>query len=267
MTGALKYEWVRIRTIASTYWLSGIAILLNAVVCFIIALSVTASNVDDLDVGQVTTWTWTAGASAPITPVLAGVFFAVMGVMAMGHEYRYGTNKATLSAIPDRIAVLAAKVVMLSLWVVGVVAVSLLLDLGITWLFLDGPDFEAAAWRPIVNYFGYCLGFALAGFGLAAILRSQVGALVAVLVWPLVLEPIAYGILNFIGESTNAGVGKLANLLPASAGRRAMFDPYDIFAGFGALDTWGIAASVVVFWAAVLGLVLAGSALFIKRDA
>lgn len=267
MTGALKYEWVRIRTIASTYWLSGIAILLNAVVCFIIALSVTASNVDDLDVGQVTTWTWTAGASAPITPVLAGVFFAVMGVMAMGHEYRYGTNKATLSAIPDRIAVLAAKVVMLSLWVVGVVAVSLLLDLGITWLFLDGPDFEAAAWRPIVNYFGYCLGFALAGFGLAAILRSQVGALVAVLVWPLVLEPIAYGILTFIGESTNAGVGKLANLLPASAGRRAMFDPYDIFAGFGALDTWGIAASVVVFWAAVLGLVLAGSALFIKRDA
>ncbi|MBA2443833.1 MAG: hypothetical protein H0V49_00660 [Nocardioidaceae bacterium] len=267
MSGALKYEGVRIRTIASTYWLSGIAIFLNAVICFIIAVTVTTSDVDDLDVAQVTTWTWTAGASAPITPVLAGVFFAVMGVMAMGHEYRYGTNKATLSAIPDRIAVLVAKVLVLSAWVAGVVVTSLLLDLVVTWLFLDGPDFEIAAWRPIVNYLGYCIGLALAGFGLAAILRNQVGALVAVLVWPLVLEPIAYGILGVLGEQSSRGVGKLANLLPVSAGRRAMFDPYEIFAGFGTLPTWGIAASVVVFWTAVLGLVVAGSALFIKRDA
>ena len=267
MTGALKYEWVRIRTIASTYWLSGLAIILNALVCFIIAVSVTASDVTDLDVAEVTTWTWTAGASAVVTPVLAAFFFAVMGVMAMGHEYRYGTNKATLSAIPDRIAVLAAKALVLTAWVAAVVAISLIVNLAVTWLFLDGPDFEMRAWRPIVNYFGYCIGFALAGLGLAAIMRSQVGALVTVLVWPLVLEPIANGILTFIGQSSNAGVGKLANLLPASAGRRMMFDPYDALAGFGALETWGVAASVVVFWAGVLGLVIAGSVLFIKRDA
>lgn len=267
MTGALKYEWLRIRTIASTYWLSGLTIILNALVTFVIAISVTASDVTDLDVAEVTTWTWTAGASAPITPVLGGVLFAVMGVMAMGHEYRYGTNKATLSAIPDRIAVLAAKALMLSAWVAAVVAASLLLDLAVTWLFLDGPDFELGAWRPIVNYFGYCVGFALAGFGLAAILRNQVGALATVLIWPLVLEPIVYGILTFIGENSNAGIGKLSNLLPASAGRRMMFDPYEVLAGFGALDTWGVAASVVVFWSGVLAIVIAGSVLFIKRDA
>jgi len=267
MTGALKYEWLRIRTIASSYWLSGLALFLNAMVCLVIALSVTASDVSDLDVAQVTTWAWTAGASAPITPVLAGVFFAIMGVMAMGHEYRYGTNKATLSAIPDRIAVLTMKAFVLSAWVAAVVAASLLLNLVVTWLFLDGPDFEVGAWRPIVNYFGYCIGFGLAGFALAAILRNQVGALAAVLVWPLVLEPIFYGILTIVGENSNAGIGKLTNLLPASAGRRMMFDPYDALAGFSVVDTWGVAGSVVVFWAGVLGLVLIGSVLFIKRDA
>lgn len=267
MTGALKYEWARIRTIASSYWLSGVAIVLNALVCFVIAVSVTASDVSELDVTEVTTWAWTAGASAPLTPVLAGVFFAVMGVMAMGHEYRYGTNKATLSAIPDRIAVLAAKVLVLSAWTAAVVAASLLLNLFVTWLFLDGPDFEMAAWRPIVNYFGYCIGFALAGFGLAAILRNQVGALAAVLVWPLVLEPIVYGILTVVGENSNAGIGKLTNLLPASAGRRMMFDPYDALAGFSVLDTWGIAGSVLVFWVGILALLVAGCVSFIKRDA
>ena len=46
-------------------------------------------------------------------PVLAAAFYAVIGVMSMGHEYRYGTNKATLTALPDRITVLVGKMVVL----------------------------------------------------------------------------------------------------------------------------------------------------------
>ena len=62
-------------------------------------------------------------------PVLAAPFYAVMGCMAMGHEYRYGTNKATLTAIPDRIAVLAAKALVLLAWVLVTVIATLLLNL------------------------------------------------------------------------------------------------------------------------------------------
>ncbi|MEJ7708109.1 MAG: hypothetical protein WKF82_13060 [Nocardioidaceae bacterium] len=270
MIGALKYEWLRIRTIASSYWMSGLAIVLSAAICLIMALILTAAEVTDLDISQVTTWVFTAGASAVGTPVLAAMFFAIMGVMAMGHEYRYGTNKATLSALPDRPAVLVAKLLILALWVTATVAIILLVNFAITSLFLDQPNFAKDAIRPVINYWLYCVGFAWAGLALAAILRSQAGAIVAVLVWPLVIEPIVLTILRATALNTDVSVGRIYNLLPASAGRRTMFSPYELFVDGGLdVDTgaWGLAASTVVFWVAILGLIGGGTALFLKRDA
>ncbi len=268
MTGALKYEWVRIRTIRSSYWMSGMAVVLSAGITTLLAITINAADVDDADFTQVTTWIFTAGASLPITPVMAAPFFAVMGAMAMGHEYRYGTNKATLTAIPDRIAVLAAKIIVLLAWVLATVAVTLLLNLFITWLFMDGPDFSSDAWRPVVNYAGYNAGFAIAGLALSAIFRNQTGSIVAVLVWPLVIEPVIYGICTGIAQASNSGIGKLTNLLPASAGRRSMFDPYDLSVGFGTgIDVWGVGTSTLVFWIGVVSVLVAGCTLFIKRDA
>jgi ABC-2 type transport system permease protein len=270
MIGALKYEWKRITTIRSTYWMSGMALVFTALVSLLIAVFVSASDVTDMDIPQVTTYAVTGGVSGPIIPVMAAPFYAVMGAMAIGHEYRYGTNKATLTAIPDRLAVLAAKLVVLLGWVVAVVVATLLTNLFITWLFLDQTNFSSTLVRPLALYGLYCLGFAVAGFSLAAVLRNMTGAIVAVLTYPLVVEPIIYGIAVAIGQSSSRGVGKLTNLMPAAAGRRMMFDPYDVFAGFGAdlgLDVWGVGAAVFVYVIGVLIVLAAGSALFITRDA
>ncbi len=267
MTGALRYEWVRIRTIASSYWLAGMAIFLSAAVCSLLAITVTASDIEEANIEEVTTWIISAGASFAVMPVLSAAFAAVIGAMAMGHEYRYGTNKATLSALPDRATVLVAKLLMIFLWVSVTVAVTLLLNVLLTWLFMESPTFGSGAVRPLLNYWGYCVGFGLAGFGLSAIFRNQTGAIVAVLVWPFVIEPIINGVLLAVAQSTYAGVGKIANLLPASAGRRSLFDPYDVFAGFGQVPTWGVGASTLVFWLGVLVLVVGGSVLFVTRDA
>lgn len=268
MTAALKYEWVRIRTIASSYWMSGLAIGLSVVIAVLTALFSSAGDIEELNIVQFTSWVITAGASFPLIPVLAAPFFATMGAMAMGHEYRYGTNKATLTALPDRVAVYAAKVIMLVAWVTAVVALILLLDSLVAWLVMSDPQFSSDAIRPMVNYWGYCVGFALAGLSLSAIFRNQTGAMVGVLVWPYVIEPITYGVLGGIGASTNAGIGKLTNLLPTSAGRRSIFDPYDALAGYGgSIETWGIGASTLVFWVGVLIVVGAGVASFITRDA
>ncbi len=268
MTGALKYEWVRIKTIGSSYWMSALAIVLTAGITLLMAVTISASDIDDMNFYQVTTYIVLAGASGPIIPVMAAPFFAVMGAMAVGHEYRYGTNKATLSAIPDRVAVLAAKLIVLVTWVLGTIAITLLLNMGMTWLFLDNPDFGSHMVRPLVNYTGYCVGFAVAGLGLAAILRNQTGAIVAVLTWPLVIEPIIYGVSVAISESTGAGIGKVANLLPAAAGRRMMFDPYETIAGFGtSVEVWSVGASAVVYAIGVVIALAAGATLFVKRDA
>lgn len=268
MTAALKYEWMRIRTIASTYWMSGMAIGLSLAIALLIALLSSAGEIDELNIAQFTSWVVTAGASFAGIPVLAAAFFATMGAMAMGHEYRYGTNKATLTALPDRVAVYAAKALVLVAWVSAVVATILLLDFAVAWLFMSDPEFSSEAIRPLVNYWGYCVGFALAGLGLSAVFRNQTGAIVAVLIWPYVIEPIIYGVLGTIGQASNAGIGKITNLLPASAGRRSIFDPYELLAGFGgAIPTWGVGASTLVYWTGVLIVVGAGLALFMTRDA
>ncbi|MBA2560469.1 MAG: ABC transporter permease [Propionibacteriales bacterium] len=267
MIGALRYEWVRIRTIASSYWMTALAIVLSVAVALLIALLTNVNEMQDLDVVQFTSWVITAGASFSGIPVLASAFFAVMGAMAMGHEYRYGTNKATLTALPDRIAVYAAKSVVLVTWVSAAVAGILLIDAAVAALFLSHPHFSTDAIRPLLNYWGYCVGFALAGLSLAAIFRNQTGAIVAVLVWPYVIEPITYGVLGAIGQRSSHTLGTLTNLLPTSAGRRSIFDPYDLMAGYGVFDTWGVGASTLVFWVAVLSVVGGGVASFVLRDA
>jgi hypothetical protein len=103
--------------------------------------------------------------------------------------------------------------------------------------------------------------------GLAALLRNQTGAIVAALTWPLVVEPIIYGVSVAISETTGGGIGKLTNLLPSSAGRRSMFDPYEAIAGFGNGEVWSIGAAVIVFWLGVILVLAAGATSFVKRDA
>lgn len=268
MTGALKYEWIRITTIRSSYWMSAMALFFTVAISFVIAGFVSASDVSEMNIPQVTTYAVTGGVSGPIIPVMAAPFYAVMGAMAIGHEYRYGTNKATLTANPDRVAVLSAKLLVLLGWVFVVAAATLLVDLFVTWAFLDMANFESAIIRPMVNYVGYCLGFAVAGFALAAVFRNLTGAIVAVLTYPLVIEPIIYGVAVIVAQASSAGIGKITNLLPAAAGRRMLFDPYEIFAGFGSdIDVWGVGAASVTFYIGVAIVLVAGSAFFIRRDA
>jgi ABC-type transport system involved in multi-copper enzyme maturation permease subunit len=266
MTGALRYEWMRIKTIGSTYWLFGIAVLLDVLITALIVWGLNSGLPDDMNVEEVTSFALTAGGSFVVIPVLVAPFCAVVGVLAIGHEYRYGTNKATLTAVPDRPAVLTAKLVVVAGWVVVTVGTVLLLNFLISALFLNVFDVSGETIRPLFLYLVYCLGFAVAGFAVAAIFRNQTGAMVAVLVWPLVIEPIVNGILSILGQ-INEGYASLANLLPASAGRRMMFDPYDLFAGFGEFDTWGILPSLLTYLVGIAVLLAAGVTLFIRRDA
>jgi hypothetical protein len=254
------------RTIASTYWLFGIAVGLTFLLTVFVIWGVNTATPEDFTLVEATTWVITGGASAVVIPVLAAPFCAVVGVLAMGHEYRYGTNKATLTAIPDRPAVLAAKLTMVAAWTLLTTAVILAFNLAAAGLFLSVFDVSGETLRPVLLYVLYCLGFAFAGFGLAAVFRNQTGAMVAVLVWPLVVEPIINGILTLMGE-INEGFAKVANVLPAAAGRRMMFDPYDDQAGFGQFDTWGVAPSAMVFVLGVAVVLAAGVALFVTRDA
>jgi hypothetical protein len=88
-------------------------------------------------------------------------------------------------------------------------------------------------------------------------------------VYPLVAEPIAYNILRVVDVGT---LSNMANLFPASAGRRTIYSPYELFANpindpSLSVHVWSLAASTLVFWIGMLVLLGVSFALFMKRDA
>lgn len=269
MIAALRYELLRITTIRSTYWLSALAVLLSAALSVILALVVNATVPQDLTRPELTTWVVTSGASAFGMPIVAAVFFAVMGALAMGHEYRYGTAKATLMANPRRVSVLAAKAVVVAAWVVAGCVLVLVVNVGLAALLLDEFDLAAEALRPMAAFVGYCVGFALAGLSLAALFRNQTGAIVMVLVWPLVIEVVVLTVMRALRLEQDLRAGELYNLLPAAAGRRTMFDLYALFASLDNANAgaWGLGVSAAIFWAAIAGLLALATVLFVRRDA
>jgi ABC-2 type transport system permease protein len=272
MRNALAYEWRRITSVRSTYWFSGMTLILSGAIAFFIALGFGASDFSSDGIQnflQASTLVMTAGGSILFVPVLSAPFCAVLGAMSFGHEYRYGTIKQTLTAIPDRVVMFFAKLVVLVAWLLVLMAIVVLVNTVMGSLFLDGFTVSREALRPIVDFILYNVGFGIAGFGLAALFRNLAGALVGVLVYPFVVEPIGYNIVRIVRLGS---LDRLANFFPASAGRRTIYSPYELFAnpitgGDVTLHVWGLAASTAVFWCGLLALTGLALALFLKRDA
>jgi len=272
VTTAIAYEWRRITTVRSTYWFSAMTVFFSGLIAFFIAFNFGTSDFSSEGVSnflQASTLVVTAGGSVIFVPVLSAPFCAVIGAMSFGHEYRYGTIKQTLTAIPDRVVMFFAKLLVLVGWLLVLMIVVVSVNAAMGSLFLDGFSLSSEAFRPIVNFVLYNVGFGIAGFSLAALLRNLAGALVGVLVYPFVIEPIAYNILRIVKLGT---LDRLANLFPASAGRRSIYSPYDLFANppTGAevtLHVWGLGASTLVFWCGLLLLTATTLAFFLKRDA
>jgi ABC-2 type transport system permease protein len=115
--GVLRSEWIKLRSVRSTY-LSLLFAILVAVVLAVVASSSDASN-----------WaTMTAQEKALFDPlgdsftglIVGELAFGVLGVLAISTEYRTGMIRATLSAVPQRGSVYVAKAL-----VVGVVSLVL----------------------------------------------------------------------------------------------------------------------------------------------
>lgn len=272
MRTALAYEWRRITTVRSTYWFSAMTLVFSGAIAYFISYGFGSSDFSSDGISnffQASTLVMTAGGSILFVPVLSAPFCAVIGAMSFGHEYRYGTIKQTLTAIPDRVVMFFAKLIVLVGWLLVLMLVVVLVNTMMGTLFLDGFSVSHQALRPVVNFVLYNVGFGIAGFCLAALLRNLAGALVGVLVYPFVIEPIGYNLLRIVKIGT---LDRLANVFPASAGRRSIYSPYDLFANPTSgsdvtLHVWGLGASTAVFWCGLLLLVAVTLVLFLRRDA
>jgi len=166
-------EWIKLRTLRSTWWALAITAAGGAVMAIVIGLN-TISRSSDL----------TNNVLAGVVPGL--LLIGVLGVLVMTTEYTSGMIRATLTAIPRRPLLLAAKAVVFgaAALVVGEAAAFLA-------FFAGGAAFRHGLSEPSLTQPGvlqaivlggasYCL-IGLLGLGLGAIIRHTAAA-IAVLV-------------------------------------------------------------------------------------
>ncbi len=187
----LRSEWIKLFTTRTTWVMVGIGLAGEAIFA---GLFTSLASLEDI--GGVDEFGTGVGLILTLTLVL--------GVLAVTTEFRHGTSSSTFLASPRRWPALSAKL--------GVaLAVGLLIGVafavvngGLALPILSGrgghlPSFGDAA----KVYVGVAVSLALVcgfGFGIGAIVRNQVGAIIAAIAFFFVLSPLPELLPGHIGH-------------------------------------------------------------------
>jgi ABC-2 type transport system permease protein len=269
---ALRYELVRLRTIRSTYWLIGIALAFQLFFTMLIAWRLPSSG--PYSGGDETfALLVTIGASIGIAPLFIAYILGMVGVFSMGHEYRHGMIRATLTALPSRPTVLASKVIVAAVVSALAAFICVLIALLSAQLFDIGmPTF--GGFRDItVGTVIFSALFSLSGLGYAAITRNQTAAIALLLLVPTVFESIIKAVILAIHAASDdprgrGGSVQILKFLPYDAGGKM----YTRLSISKLLEYFGVVPFGPVGGGLVMGtfvaiLLAVGSWLFLRRDA
>lgn len=246
---AVRGEWIKLSTLRSTWWSIGITALLTIGIAALIAQSVSIPEFDAIQ--------------AVVLPVQFTMLLAgILGAISVTGEYSTGMIRSTLTANPVRGSVLAAKAVVLALFLF---VSSLLIFFGAALAvgLIVGARGQSIDWSdpthsllPIVFASASMAVFALIGVAFGFLLRSGAGAIAAT-VGLLFVLPIVANFFSFAGESWQ-WVTELANRLPSVAAQNAILP-----ASGSGVD--GEAWLTLVAW--VVATTLAAWAVLRTRDA
>lgn len=198
--------------------------------------------------GQRTLLATGASAAAPLA--------AVLGAIGLTVEYRHRTATTTFLATPQRGRVVGAKLVTYTLVAAGygLVCLATVLALAIPWLASQGIDLvltHSGAPGALAGVVTATALFGLLGVALGALIRDQVVAVVSLLVYLFVLEPIA---TNFVA------LGTWTAYLPGAA-RSALTQT--VLTNRDFLAPWQGGAVLAAYGTA---LVLVGTRFTVRRD-
>lgn len=142
---------------------------------------------------------------------IVGVLALVFGVTFATAEYRHQTASTTFLTEPRRWRVCTAKAATATVVGVGYAVVALTAALGVIALYtaVEGIPLPMGAdvWTYLAMSVAAVVVNAVLGVGVGAALRSQVGTIVAVLVWLFVIESLVGGLLPSIARWTPLAAG------------------------------------------------------------
>jgi ABC-2 type transport system permease protein len=174
---ALRYEFIRLRTLRSTWLLIGAALALQALVA-----GVYGGHADMTPLARF------VSSFAGLPLLLVALCVTAIGVASFGHEYRYRTIATAMLTVRSRTRLLAAKALTVTAYAagtgVGLIAVTLVVEAvrGGT------PGNLARIGQVLAAVVVFCVLSALVGLGVAAVTRNSTFALITVLGFPTVVE-------------------------------------------------------------------------------
>lgn len=272
MIDALRYEWVRLTTIRSTYWLIGIALGVQSIVAVLMTWAL--ASFGDTGHGDVVySWIVTGGASLGLgLPLLSSYLTGTIGLLSVGHEHRYGTIRATLTAQRSRFHVLAGKVVstgalaaVVGLWSVAATVLSFLV-IGVS--LPDGSALSAVSAGVVL----YLVLFTWWGLAVAALVRNQTGAIAVMILVPTVVEWMLKTALIIVQTSRHStdqtSLTAVARFLPFDAGSQMYIrrSAEQVWQSVGIVP-FGAVGGGIVMGAFVAVLLIWALAAFVGRDA
>jgi ABC-2 type transport system permease protein len=255
----IRSEWIKLRSVRSWIIMAGAAAVLmvafGALAASVASGAVTPTNPNGGGGGR--------GPFASVDPTaisLAGVTLAqlilgILGVLIVSNEYANGLIRNTFAAVPRRLPVLWAKVIVLA----GSLAVLMVLASVVAFLvgqliLGDGKNTTLAAdgvLRAVLGSGLYLAGIGVFGIAIGAMLRNTAGA-IAVVVAALLIIP---GLASLVLPTSWSD-----NVLPYLPGNSGT--AFTSVHGSATLLSPGAGAAVFVAWLVVL---LAGAAVLIRR--
>ena len=248
MKDAVRAEWTKLRTLVSTFWLlAATATLTIGVSAALTAANSYPSNSQSQDTTQLA-----------LTGIKLGqAVVAVLAVLAISNEYSTGMIDTTLTAIPRRTRLLAAKGVPLTAVVLLAATVTVAGCLLAARLILPHRGYAPANGFPLlslsyaptlraaVGSVLYLILIALLGLGVAAAIRDtavSIGVMLSLLyLFPLlaqtVNDPAWHRRLEQVGPTT-AGLAIQATTNLSSL-------PISPWAGLGVLAAWSTGALII----------------------
>jgi ABC-type transport system involved in multi-copper enzyme maturation permease subunit len=252
MSGLLRSEWTKMRTVRSTMWTLGVTIVLaigiSAIACIETRIHWTPGNAVGFD----------ATSTSLIGVFIAQFTIGILGVLIMSAEYGTGTIRATLSAAPRRPRVLAAKTLVLGLVTLIVSESVAFIAYFLGQALLSAPAIHTTigspgALRAVVGCGLYVCLLGLFALGLATMIRHTAGAISAfigvLLVLPIVIQALPSSIANKVQPFLPTHIGQSVLSLQRQPHTFAPWPSLLLLAGYAA-------ASLVI-----------GGILLVRRDA
>lgn len=280
MTGALRYEWQRLVSLRSTWWITGSSIMVGFGFTFLVAMFMRLNLPGELkgDVSNDDSRFFLEAGMTQFSNVdpffyLTAFAIAILGILSWGHEYRHGMIRATLTAVPNRAAVWSAKFLAIGAWVAVVVLVSCVVSLLTTLMWFASLDFEYD-WGQLLLSILQRIVFSvlLTWIVMAAteLIRHQTFALVLLYLWPLGVESLLRLFFLIFGQF-NPGINDAARFMPFNAGGRIIQD-FSLTSGYDGgdgmfgtpLSAWG---GFIIFGGIALVMLVGSFLSFKNRDA